>query len=1153
MNKFTSKVSLLCLGLLSPLFIVSGCGVGQETPLSNAKTAELNQNFYFNGVAFKQNTHWQKVGDATITQDMLSFTLAQGDSVLFNRPKDDLKAKGNVLETENDYKDFRFSVDVNVTPKTKSGIYLLGRYHINIMNMYKARKITPYSMGGVSHRYDEDRGRKPKYDGVKPKATTKTNPSKPPGQWQTLEIDFKAPRFDVNGLKTEYAQLISVKLNGMPIHKKQIITGPSQYAPYLNEASQGPILFMGDSAPFALKNLVIEPKDFSHIPMARRLKAGDDVPLGKNTGKPMFNVVKHGQEFFKYKGCGECHTVDKGSKAVKSGPNLFGVFSNNTKTIRVYDSAEQHITNILADDDYLMRSLRQSALHLAVRKNSDNTDKQFLPIMPSFNAEVVSNTDVIALSSYLKTLNEDKDQGPAYIWQEAPEKPYILTEDLSAELVSNTPRLVRVNIGSEVSGRAYHVGLPNARNYSFDPRTLAVELIWSGRFLSLKNEKRNRADKASEIGEKAEKWDKSSFTHLFQPLLSTGTKVDFSFKEPTETTGENVTARLNDKKDLGDHLADIDASFIGVDSVQGEIPRFNYRVENNTVSAQINITDDNQIKANFNVKTSSVLRLSLTDTSLLNIKVSHGKIIDKTWYLPKGLNQSVTFSASVKKAPKLEPLNDNVAKQSNEKQALVWSDTSSKNAELPAGYRLENALAPNDKFGRQVLFEPLGIAFTEQGNAYVSTRTSGVWKITDNYWQQFAEGIFDSLGVVVDSENTIVVGEKTGLTRLVDKDADGWADSRFNLSDSFTFNSNYHEYLHGPIKTLDNGYLYTLNLGHGLSGGYTGEGMMGTAGGYRGWAMKVDANGKTTPFANGMRSPAGLAINTKGKMYYTDNQGDFHGTSKLYALKPGAYYGHPASLVDLPGMTPASQDIHWGKMADKRDLPVGLLPHGRAMNSPGSPVWDTTAGSFGPYKGQMFISDQTKSNIFRVHTETVNNIEQSALLPFMAVTASGPMRLTFSPNDNSLWIGQTGRGWWPKGGNLSALQRIVYDGKTLPQSIYSIEVQPDGFKVNFTKPISKSERATFDQLVISSWYYIENFNYGSKEQENRVEKTSIKQWSNDGKSFSVTVENFKIDENRPAIHTSRVYEIDASKTVLGKQLPEFHTKAWYTLNSIPKK
>ena len=46
-----------------------------------------------------------------------------------------------------------------------------------------------------------------------------------------------------------------------------------------------------------------------------------------------------------------------------------------------------------------------------------------------------------------------------------------------------------------------------------------------------------------------------------------------------------------------------------------------------------------------------------------------------------------------------------------------------------------------------------------------------------------------------------------------------------------------------------------------------------------------------------------------GRVWYADNQGDFVATSKLFVLRKDAYYGHPAGLVDLPGMTPASPEI----------------------------------------------------------------------------------------------------------------------------------------------------------------------------------------------------------------------------------------------------
>ena len=93
---------------------------------------------------------------------------------------------------------------------------------------------------------------------------------------------------------------------------------------------------------------------------------------------------------------------------------------------------------------------------------------------------------------------------------------------------------------------------------------------------------------------------------------------------------------------------------------------------------------------------------------------------------------------------------------------------------------------------------------------------------------------------------------------------------------------------------------------------------MKTTGGFRGWAIKVDPKGNTSPLAYGLRSPAGLAVSLDGSAFYTENQGDFMGTSKLQRLEADKYYGHPAGLVDLPGQHAKSKDIEWENFHDKR-------------------------------------------------------------------------------------------------------------------------------------------------------------------------------------------------------------------------------------------
>ena len=67
---------------------------------------------------------------------------------------------------------------------------------------------------------------------------------------------------------------------------------------------------------------------------------------------------------------------------------------------------------------------------------------------------------------------------------------------------------------------------------------------------------------------------------------------------------------------------------------------------------------------------------------------------------------------------------------------------------------------------------------------------------------------------------------------------------------------------------------------------------------YRGWVLKVSPDGSSwQPFASGFRSPEGLGFDKDGRLFVTDNQGDWLGTSKVFHVREGNFYGHPASLV----------------------------------------------------------------------------------------------------------------------------------------------------------------------------------------------------------------------------------------------------------------
>ncbi|KMT64534.1 membrane protein [Catenovulum maritimum] len=396
------------------------------------------------------------------------------------------------------------------------------------------------------------------------------------------------------------------------------------------------------------------------------------------------------------------------------------------------------------------------------------------------------------------------------------------------------------------------------------------------------------------------------------------------------------------------------------------------------------------------------------------------------------------------------------------------------NSYIPKGYSIETIKTPD-----KVEFQIAGLDANAQGEIYVATRLGEVWRYHNNQWSQFAEGLHEPAGLLLEG-NSVLIAQKPELTRLVDSNGDQQADEYIHLASGWEFHDNYHEFNFGPVKDKQGNYYGTLNLGHGTPGGFS-LGAMDTAGGYRGWAYQVTPSGEFIPFASGLRSPAGIGISPQNDVFFTDNQGDWVETSKLHLLKKDAFYGHPTSLRDKLGWSlekiKQTATTEFEKM---RELPVVWIPHREVANSPGNPEWDTSAGKFGPFSGQIFIGDQTQSNIFRVVLDKVNGQYQGAVINFINGFQSGNIRTKFD-NQGQLWVAQTTRGWSAQGDKPYGLQKVTWDGTT-PFELLDIKLTKAGFKLNFTQPVS-NPHALEQQIKVQQWHYLYSSNYGSAKQD----------------------------------------------------------------------
>lgn len=967
-------------------------------------------------------------------------------------------------------------------------------------------------------------------------------------EWSHLRAKFRAPRYNEASLKTESALILEVTINGEPVLTNDIRTGLSEGSSIPWEGTGGPTSFLVKKGQLALRNFTLAAADFSLVTLPK-------VSGEATNEKELVDFVALGKETFDSVGCNACHLISKEDSGVSSGPNLYGLFKQEPRNREVVEGGEGHRFTVKADRQYLHRSLREPEAQLAIAETGAKKGEAYLPIMPAFSAQILSDVQIDAIGDYLATLNAPADQGPAIkLLAQTGAEEYDPAKDRLQFLVNDEVRIQRgpmaLTDAFGSSGRAIHVGTPWGVNYTFDPRLLAITKIWQGGFLDMSGEFLNRGGKGLKMGYESREISLGSKPFLIAPLNAKGEVIDFSFKEAQLGDTATVKASLDSKEDHLARVAAMDAQFLGYSrnsKQKQQLPNFQYRVGKNTLDIQTTIAADGNVTVTLTGELTTPQTFALNGDALHQANSKQGQIANQQWTLPAGKTKA-TLTAKMTLAN--NPWRPQASTFKHYKQPVKVTESE---ANLPAGYRVESYYPPKDNFGREQLFEALGLSLTEDNTVVIATRTAGIWRMVKGQWQLFAEGTFDSLGVVAEDKKglTIVVGQKAELTRISDTNGDGIADRYETLFDAHSYHGNYHTYMHGPTRGSDGAYYVTLNLAHDDSSYKAGGQYMGSQGGLNGWTIRVEPNGKFTPWAYGLRSPAGLGTAPDGRLWYSDNQGEYMSTSKIFVLEKDHYYGHPSSLVDLPGVTPEIAEKTRDSMLDKRTDGIILLPHNRVANSPGHPAWDTTKGKFGPYAGQILMGDQTQSNLLRIAVQNVDGKEQGSAMNFIDGLESGVMRPLFL-KDGSLLLGQTGRGWQAKGGHVASLQRIVWDGKTIAPAIHEMLATPTGFSVQLTQPLAAqvTSNELTSALVLESWVYRDAADYGSDELDLHKEKIRSLSISADRKSIEIDLASLVQAKVHPQ-QTARVYHLGlTSKALFAKDAPE-KMDAYYTLYKFP--
>jgi hypothetical protein len=235
------RVLLFCLVLA-----LCGAGAAAQRPAAGAGQALFDGKNLAGwklrgGEAAAKRSRWRVVGGVALDpKDPHRFSATPGTGVLLNGGD----GHGVDLVLDMTHGDCRLHVEFNVPKGSNSGVYLQGLYEVQILDSY-GKKDSELRYGDCGGIYDT--------------APPRTNASRAPGEWQTFDISFRAPRFDAKGKKVANARFVKVVHNGKVIHENVEVKGPTTASLGGPERPQGTLLLQGDHGPVAFRQLRLRP------------------------------------------------------------------------------------------------------------------------------------------------------------------------------------------------------------------------------------------------------------------------------------------------------------------------------------------------------------------------------------------------------------------------------------------------------------------------------------------------------------------------------------------------------------------------------------------------------------------------------------------------------------------------------------------------------------------------------------------------------------------------------------------------------------------------------------------------------------------------------------------------------------------------------
>jgi hypothetical protein len=157
---------------------------------------------------------------------------------------------GNDLITEQKFTDFELHIEFLAT--SNSGVYLQGRYEIQVFDNFKTKPMIVERDGKKVEVWDTHQ-----CGAIYGRIAPKKNMAKPPTEWQSFDVTFRAPRGS-KGKVTKKAR-VTLVWNGEKVIDDAEIDGVTGAALDNNVTEPGPLLLQGDHGKVSYRNIKIRP------------------------------------------------------------------------------------------------------------------------------------------------------------------------------------------------------------------------------------------------------------------------------------------------------------------------------------------------------------------------------------------------------------------------------------------------------------------------------------------------------------------------------------------------------------------------------------------------------------------------------------------------------------------------------------------------------------------------------------------------------------------------------------------------------------------------------------------------------------------------------------------------------------------------------